>query len=92
VANSSLYISGVIPKQQVASALALGKLGASTSDHGQPEFLPNVLFRQQPQHGGHNIPHLSLEQVAALFKTKQPVVEPIQQIPIGQPSFIPQQQ
>ncbi len=40
---------------------------------------------------GQNIPQVSPEQNAAMFKGKQSVVDPIQQIPIGQQTPIVQQ-
>jgi hypothetical protein len=51
-----------------------------------------MLSREQPQHMGQNINRLTQEQIATMFsKPTQPVVEPVQQIPLGQQTPINQQ-
>lgn len=82
--------SGVAPEHPMASTSAVGRPGASSSAQKQPVD-PYLLSRQQPQHAGRNIHRLTQEQIAAMFKPTQPVVELIQQIPIGQQTPIIQQ-
>ncbi len=55
------------------SALALGQL-----------VNPQLLMREQPQHGGQVANRLTQDQVAATFLPPQPIVDPIQQHPIQQ--------
>lgn len=83
-------ISGLAPEQPIVSVLAPGKHGASTSAPGQPGFNPHVLVKQQPQHIGQNIPRITPDQVASMFRPRQPVIEPIPQITVALQSPIPQ--
>lgn len=54
---------------------------------------PYLLSRHQPGHTWHNIPRLTPEQIAAMFKNNQQTIEPIQPIPMGQQTpTIPQPQ
>nr|AAU89174.1 retrotransposon protein, putative, unclassified [Oryza sativa Japonica Group] len=76
-------VDGTIAEQQVRGPTFLPN-GASSSAQKQPVD-PYLLSRQQPQHVGHNIPQLTQEQIAAMFKTNQQTIEPI---PMGQQSPI----
>lgn len=71
---------------------APGGQGPVTSISGQPNFNPHVLVRPQLQLAGHYIPWVSPNQVASMFRPRQPIVEPIPQITMGQHSPIPQPQ
>lgn len=92
VTGTQQPVSGVALGQPMASASALGRPGASSS--AQRQLLePYLLSRHQPGHTWHNIPRLTPEQIAAMFKNNQQTIEPIQPIPMGQQTpTIPQPQ
>jgi hypothetical protein len=89
VTGNQQPVSNVPLGQPMASASA-SRPGMSSSAQRQPVD-PYLLSRQQPQHAGHNINRPTQEQIAAMFKPPQPVVEPIQPIPTGQRTPINQQ-
>jgi hypothetical protein len=89
VTGKQQHVSGINPEPPIAStsAFASQQPMASTSafaSSGQPGFKPHVLIRPQPQHMGQNIPLVTPEQIAAMFKGKQSVVDPVQPLLIGQ--------
>ena len=77
-------VSNMAPEQPIASTSALRKQDVSASAQKHSRFNPDVLFRQQPQHSGQNIPQVTSEHVSAMFGPNQPVVQPILQSPIKQ--------
>jgi hypothetical protein len=94
VIGNQQVVSNVPPGQPMASASA-SRPGATTS--AQRPVNPYLLTREQPQHAGQNMNRLSQHRIAAMFRSPQPAVEPIQPTqtrqqvvqPIGQQAIQP---
>ncbi|BAF12395.1 Os03g0556900 [Oryza sativa Japonica Group] len=83
VQPSTQAVPSVAPTSQPTALASTPLPVPSALAPGQP-VNPQLLIREQPQHGGQVANRLTQDQVAATFLPPQPIVDPIQQQPIQQ--------
>jgi hypothetical protein len=82
VTGNKQHASNVPPGQPMALVSAPGPCASSSAQ--RQTVNPYLLTREQPQHAGQNINRLTQEQIAAMFRLPQPVIEPVHSTPIRQ--------